>query len=112
MASKDRQYDSFTRGEKREGGKRGTYTKNVSRNAAQKGRAMLSKSLMDVLLCLIVPPYGIYRVWVQEKNEPLFKVACTFLAMAIIFLWCLLIIPEGKPDKVEAPRVRATAIEP
>lgn len=112
MAAKDRQYDSFRRGEKREGARHGTYTKNVSRNAAKKGKAMLSKSVKDVLFCLLVPPYGIYRVWTQEKNEPIFKIACTLLAMIILFLWCLLIIPESKPEKVEVPRVRATAIEP
>ena len=75
MANRDRQYDSFQRGEKREGGKHGSYTKNVSRNAAKKGRAMLSRSVKDVLLCLLLPPYGVYCVWTQDKNEPVFKMA-------------------------------------
>lgn len=111
MAAKDQRYDSFQRGEKREGGKHGTYTKNVSRIAAQKGKAMLTKSVRDVLFCIFLPPYGIYRVWTQEKNQPVFKISCTLLAMLIMFLWFLLIIPENEPEKVEVPRMMAATVQ-
>ncbi|MBQ9408679.1 MAG: hypothetical protein IJU28_04720 [Clostridia bacterium] len=111
MATRDKGYDSFRRGEKREGGKHSSYTKNVSRAAAIKGKALMTKSVKDVLFCLLLPPYGIYRVWTQEKNQPVFKISCTLLSMLIMFLWFLLIIPENKPEQVEVPRVRATAIQ-
>ena len=111
MAAKNQQYDRFERGEKRQGGKHGTYAKNVSRIAAQKGKALLNQTVRDVLLCLILPPYGIYRVWTQDRNLPVFKIGCTLLAMLIMFLWFLLIIPEDKPERVETPKIRATAIK-
>ena len=111
MATKQQQYDRFQRGEKRQGGKHGTYTKNVSRLAALRGKAQLSQTVKDILFCLFLPPYGIYRVWTQEKNLPVFRIACTALAMVIMFLWFLLIIPADKPEPVEVPRTKATAIE-
>ncbi len=112
MAGKKQQFDSFTRGEKRQDARRhGTYTKNVSRNAAKKGKAMLNQSIVDILFCVLLPPYGIYRVWTQEKNLPLFKIACTLGAALILFLWFLLIIPEGRPQPVSVTHIRSTAIE-
>ncbi len=109
MASKDSLYGSFRRGERREGGKHGSYAKNVSKNAAQKSKAILNSSVKDVLFCLLVPPYGVYRVWTRKKALPVFRIACTALAMLIVFLWFLLIIPESKPDAVEVAKVKATA---
>ena len=108
MAAKNQRYDSFRRGERRQGGKHGTYTKNVSRNAAKKGKAALNRTVLDLIFCALLPPYGVYRVWTEDKNAPLMKIGCTALAMLILFLWFLLIIPENKPDPVEVTPVRAT----
>ncbi|MBQ3667758.1 MAG: hypothetical protein II920_00885 [Clostridia bacterium] len=111
MAKDRQQYDRFQRGQKRQSGTHGSYAKNVSKNAAKKGRAQLNKTVVDVLLCALVPPYGVYRVWTQEKNPPILKIVCTLLSLLIMFLWFLLIIPESKPDTVEVSRIRSTAFE-
>ena len=111
MASKSQKYDRFQRGEKRQGGQHGTYTKNVSRNAAKKGKAVLNQTIIDILFCLLLPPYGLYRVWTQDKVQPVFKIVCTLAAALILFLWFLLIIPDEKPPVQNVVRTRPTAVQ-
>ncbi len=110
MASKQG-IDRFRRGEKRQGGQHGTYTKNVSRNAAIKGKAVLNQTIIDILFCLLVPPYGLYRVWTQDKVQPVFKIVCTLAAALIMFLWFLLIIPDQQPEPQQVVRTRPVAIQ-
>ena len=111
MAAKRESYDRFTRAQRRAGGKHSSYAQNVSRNAAKKENAALRQNVIDLLFCMLLPPYGIYRVCTREKIEPAVRVAGCIAAAVVMYLWFLLMIPSEKPRVQEIATTRSRAIE-
>ena len=104
-------YDRFTRSERRDGARHGSYAQSVSRDAAKKENALLRLVITDLILCLLLPPVGIYRVWKQPRYEPINRIIGTVIAAAVLYLWFIAIIPKEKPQTVDVPYVRASAVE-
>ena len=111
MATKRESYDRFRRGERRTGGKHGSYTQNVSRNAAKKENDAMRSAVIDILWCMLVPPYGIYRACTRDRCEPAVRIAGGILAVIVMYLWFSAMIPSEKPKVQEIATTRSRAIE-
>ena len=111
MAAKRESYDRFRRGERRTGGKHGSYTQNVSRNAARKENDALRLAVIDMLWCMLLPPYGIYRVCTRAKCEPALRAAGGILAVIVMYLWFSVMVPSEKPKVQDVATTRARAVE-
>lgn len=97
MAVKEKN-DRFQRAEKRGSQRHGTYARSVSRNAADRDNEMLRSIILELLFCIVIPPYGIYRIWSEKQFSPVFRIVGTVIAAFVMFLWFLLILPDGAPE--------------
>ena len=104
-------FDRFRRAEKRPGGKHGSYARGISRSAAIKDNETLRSVIIDILLCMLVPPVGIYRVCTQERTEPAVRFAGVILATIIMYLWFSALIPSEQPKPLAIDRVRVQSAQ-
>ncbi len=104
-------HDRFQRAEKRAGGKRGSYAQSVSRAAAIRDNEVLRGVVLDVLLCMLLPPYGVYRVCTQERTEPAVRIIGVVLSAIIMYLWFTVLIPSEKPQPLAIDRVSVQAAQ-
>ena len=109
MAAKEKP-DRFQRAERRNSGRHGSYAKKVSRDAAKREDDLLRTVLLELLICALVPPYGIYRICSSRQFELAFRVVGTVLAALVMFLWFSLIIPDGKPQTLPIPESTPRAV--
>jgi hypothetical protein len=61
-----------------------------SRNPYQRSNAGSGRVLRALVLCLVLPPVGLFYIWyagVFRKRGRLFMTALVFLEMALILLW-------------------------
>lgn len=80
---------------------RGAYSSDINRRLSQKRKIVLSENARLLMWVLLVPPYGIYKLWTRESNNAALRIAATFLAALIVYLWCLALIPERTPQTYE-----------
>lgn len=111
MASAKKTYESFKRGSRRPGNIRTTYARSVSDNAARKRNDRLLEIIIDLLICVIIPPYGLYRLLTKETEIPVIKLAGTVIAGLMLFVWFSVLLPDEQPDAINITTVRPVAVE-
>ncbi len=111
MAAKRESFDRFARAERRAGGKHGSYAKSISRAAALKDNELLRNVVIDILFCMLLPPYGIYRLCTQDREEPAVRLVGIALSVIIMYLWFSALIPSEKPEPLAIDRIRAAAVQ-
>ena len=112
MASDKRKiYDTFEKGSRRKGGSRTSYSKPISDSAAKKRNDMLIGIIMDILLCVLVPPYGLYRMLTKEDMILPVKLAGIVLSGLMMFVWFTIILPDEQPDPISITAARPAAVE-
>ena len=65
----------------------------------------------DLLLCLAVPPLGIFRVLRNDEYPLWLRAVLIGAGCLIMFLWFRAIIPEKTPALYEITRTTPSAIE-
>jgi len=111
MAKNVSAYDGFSRSKRRDNGVRSSYAGMVSKNAARKSYSRLRSIIIYVLLCLLLPPFGIYFVCADDERGTAFKAVCCGIATcALIFVFSLM-IPNKQPATVSVSKVAPKAIE-
>ena len=111
MASKQKTYESFRRGSRRPGSVRTTYARTVSDNAARRRNDRLLEFIIDLTLCLLIPPYGLFRLLTKETEIPVTKLAGTVIAGLMLFIWFSILLPDEQPDAINITAVRPAAVE-
>lgn len=112
MAGEKRKiYDTFEKGSRRKGGSRTSYAKPISDSAARKRNELIIGIALDILLCVLVPPYGLYRVLTKEDMILPVKLAGIALSGLMMFVWFTIILPDEQPDPISITAARPAAVE-
>ena len=87
-------YGSYKRSGSRS---RKSYANSVSAAAQKKRSSHLNASIKLLLVCLILPPLGIYLVWFRESDNLVMRAASTLAACIVMFIWFMALIPGSTP---------------
>ncbi len=104
-------YDSFEKGSHRTRSGGGSYTQRVSNAAAHKRNDEKMDLIADILFCLLLPPYGLYRIWTKEHKFIFVKPAGTIVAALMMILWFSVIIPDEQPEPIDVVSAKSAAVE-
>ncbi|MBR4234982.1 MAG: hypothetical protein IKR85_02840 [Clostridia bacterium] len=111
MPGKTEKFDRFVRAEKRGSGKHTSYAQEVSRRAASRDNELLRAMIIELAICILVPPYGIFRICSDKRFGLMFRGVSCVIGGIILFLWFMLIIPNRKPAAQSVTYVNATAVQ-
>ena len=100
-------YGSYKRSKSR--GK-GSYTQSVSRKAGEKRRTVLNATFKLVLMCILVPPVGLYMIWSHDVDNPFVRLGASVAACVIMVLWFTKLIPEGTPEVYQFTKSAPAAV--
>ncbi len=111
MPTNSRSFDSFTRSGKR-GNRRGaSYSRPVSDNAINRDRQQVRSLIIDLIFCMLLPPYGIYRVWTRQDLFLGARVVYSLVAAVCMYLLFSLMLPTLKPVPQSVPLSASSAVE-
>lgn len=98
----------FDRHSRKSGGRARPYTEGVSvpSHAHRQNQSLLR----DILLLVILPPYGIYRIWKNDSITLFVRIACIAFSFALMTLYFYWIIPAESPDIYQPTIVRPSAV--
>lgn len=100
-------YGSYKRNK---GRSKGSYTQSVSQKAKEKRKTVLNATFKLVLLCVILPPVGLYMIWSNDVDNPVARLAASVIACAIMVFWFTKLIPDGTPEVYQFTKSAPTAV--
>ena len=100
MAKQKVSFDSFEKIRRREGTYHHSYARDISRAATAKKDARAGMLILDALICVLLPPLGIYRLFTSSEHTPLSRAILTLVAAAVMLIVFTSILPEETPTPV------------
>ncbi|MCR4620950.1 MAG: hypothetical protein K5663_02595 [Clostridiales bacterium] len=111
MPTRSSSADSFTRSRKR-GNRRGvSYSRPVSDNAINRDRQQLKSFIIDLIFCMLLPPYGIYRVWTRQNLLLPARVVYSVVAAVCMYIMFSFMLPTLRPTPQSVPLSASSAVE-
>lgn len=74
-----------------------SYANSVSAAAAKKRSSHLNANIKLLLICLILPPLGVYLVWSRDMDSIVMRAVSTAAACLVMFFWFMALIPGSSP---------------
>jgi len=107
MKSKTAGYGSYTRAKSRS---HVSYSGKVTSDARKKRKQKLNERFVLLLLCALLPPVGIYKLWRDNKYGTVFSALGSVLACVVMYLLFTLILPSRTPTEYPISKVAPAAV--